>query len=265
TGAYESAYQTLLSFQQLRDSSASEERARDLQRLKTEYETERKEKDLQIKILENARLQARFWLALAGFGLAFFIGLAFWFRARQRRKTNAVLETKNQEILAQKEEAERLRKRAEQSEAVKEKFLAAMSHEIRTPMNAIVGLSQLLDAQDNHPTTAHNISIIRQSSEHLMTILNDVLDLAKIEANKMELRPECLHLPSHLQLITGTFESLAKEKGLELHLKLDAEVPEFVEADPVRLGQILNNLVSNAIKFTQKGEVTITVNLEEAL
>jgi signal transduction histidine kinase/CheY-like chemotaxis protein len=259
TGSYEKAYKTLLSFQQLRDTSAAEERARELQRLKTEYETERKEKDLQIKTLENARLQSRFWLALAGFGLAFLTGLAFWYRAWQRRKTNAALEAKNREILAQKMEAERLRERAEHSEAVKEKFLAAMSHEIRTPMNAIVGLSQLLDTQPHHPTTAHNISIIRQSGEHLMTILNDVLDLAKIEANKMELRPANLHLPSQLRLIAGTFESRAKEKGIELMLDLDPNVPEYLIADPVRLGQILNNLVSNAIKFTDKGKVTLSV------
>ncbi|HLP96617.1 MAG TPA: tetratricopeptide repeat protein [Saprospiraceae bacterium] len=265
TGAYEKAYQTLLSFQQLRDTSAVEERARDLQRLKTEYETERKEKDLQIKTLENARLQSRFWLALAGFGLAFFIGLAFWYRARQRRKTNAVLEAKNREVLAQKLEAERLRERAEQSEAVKEKFLAAMSHEIRTPMNAIVGLSQLLDAQPNNPATAHNISIIRQSGEHLMTILNDVLDLAKIEANKMELRPANLNLPAHIKLIAGTFERLASEKGVELKVELDPKAPEYVLADPVRLGQILNNLVSNAIKFTHQGSVTLAVTLDETL
>ncbi len=265
TGAYDKAYQTMLSFQQLRDTSASEERVRDLQRLKTEYETERKEKDLQIKTLENARLQARFWLALAGLGLALLIGVALWYRARQRRKTNAALEAKNLEILAQKEEAERLRERAEKSEAVKERFLAAMSHEIRTPMNAIVGLSQLLDAQEHNPTTAHNISIIRQSSENLMTILNDVLDLAKIEANKMELRPKELHLPSQLRLITGTFEGLAQEKGLSLVLDLDPEVPEYVEADPVRLGQVLNNLVSNAIKFTQQGIVTVSVKQEESV
>ncbi|MCC7466232.1 MAG: tetratricopeptide repeat protein [Saprospiraceae bacterium] len=257
TGAYAKAYQTLLSYQQLRDTTASEQRTRELQRLKTEYETERKEKDLQIKTLENARLQSRYWLALAGFGLAFLTGLAFWYRAWQRRKTNAVLEAKNREILAQKMEAERLRERAEYSEAVKEKFLAAMSHEIRTPMNAIVGLSQLLDAQPHNPTTAHNISIIRQSSEHLMTILNDVLDLAKIEANKMELRPSNLHLPSLLNLIAGTFESRAKEKGIELRVELDPKVPDYLIADPVRLGQILNNLVSNAIKFTEKGAVTL--------
>ncbi|MDO8971370.1 MAG: tetratricopeptide repeat protein, partial [Saprospiraceae bacterium] len=160
-GLPEKAYQTLLAYQTLRDTSAAELSFRELQRLKTEFETERKEKDLQIKTLENTRLQSRFWLAIAGFALALIAGLAFYFLARHRRKTNAVLQAKNQEILAQKAEAERQRERAQHSEAVKEKFLAAMSHEIRTPMNAIVGLSQLLDAEKHAPTTAHNISIIR--------------------------------------------------------------------------------------------------------
>jgi signal transduction histidine kinase/DNA-binding NarL/FixJ family response regulator len=262
-GSPEKAYQTLLAYQTLRDTSAAEVSYRELQRLKTEFETERKEKDLQIKTLENTRLQSRFWLALSGFALALIAGLAFYFRARHRRKTNAVLKAKNQEILAQKAEAERQRERAQHSEAVKEKFLAAMSHEIRTPMNAIVGLSQLLDAEKHAPTTAHNISIIRQSGEYLMTILNDVLDLAKIEADKIELRPQPLALVEHLQFIRDTFDARALEKDIDLWLETDQDLPDFVVTDPVRFGQVLSNLVSNAIKFTNSGEVTISALLAE--
>ncbi|MFN0037443.1 MAG: tetratricopeptide repeat protein [Saprospiraceae bacterium] len=259
TGSPEKAYQTLLAYQTLRDTSAAEASHRELQRLQTEFETERKEKDIQIKTLENSRLQSRFWLALAGFGLALMAGFAFWYRARQRRKTNAALESKNLEILAQKVEAERLRERAEHSEAVKEKFLAAMSHEIRTPMNAIVGLSQLLDAGNHEPTVAHNISIIRQSGEHLMTILNDVLDLAKMEAEKIELRPQPIVLQAHLEFIRDTFAARAQEKGLALRLETGSNLPQNIIADPVRFGQVLNNLVSNAIKFTHAGEVVLSV------
>ncbi len=256
-GAPEKAYQTLLAYQTIRDTTAADAGKLELQRLQTEFETERKEKDIQIKTLENTRLQSRFGLALAGLGVALIAGFAFYYRARQRRKTNAALESKNLEILAQKAEAERLRERAEHSEAVKEKFLAAMSHEIRTPMNAIVGLSQLLDSEVHAPTTAHNISIIRQSGEHLMTILNDVLDLAKIEAQKIELRPQPLALLPHLQFVRDTFAAKAKEKGLLLLLKSDENLPQNIIADPVRFAQVLNNLVSNAIKFTHSGEVVI--------
>ena len=257
-GAPEKAYQTLLAYQTLRDSTAADAGKLELQRLKTEFETERKEKDIQIKTLENTRLQARFWLALAGFGLALMAGFAFWYRARQRRKVNAVLKAKNLEILAQKSEAEQLRERAQRSEAVKEKFLAAMSHEIRTPMNAIVGLSQLLDVENHTPTTAHNISIIRQSSEHLMPILNDVLDLAKMEAGKIELRPQPLALLPQLQLVRDTFAARAQEKNLALLLKTDENLPKHIIADPIRFGQVLHNLVSNAIKFTHEGEVVLS-------
>lgn len=252
------AYQTLLAYQTLRDSSAADAGKLELQRLKTEFETERKEKDLQIKTLENTRLQSRFGLALAGFGLAIMAGLAFYLRARQRRRTNAVLKAKNLEILAQKAEAEHQRERAQHSEAVKERFLAAMSHEIRTPMNAIVGLSQLLDAEHHTPTTAHNISIIRQSGEHLMTILNDVLDLAKIEAEKIEMRPQPMALQAHLQFVRDTFMARAQEKSIDLRLETDENLPQNILADPVRFTQILNNLVSNAIKFTESGEVVLS-------
>ncbi len=258
------AYQTLLAYQTLRDTTAAEARQHELQRLQTEFETERKEKDIQIKTLENARLESRFGLALAGFIAAFIAGLAAWFRARQRRMANAALEAKNQEVLAQKAEAERLRERAEQSEAVKEKFLAAMSHEIRTPMNAIVGLSQLLDAERLEPAVARNVSIIRQSGEHLMAILNDVLDLAKIEAGKIELRPRVMALLPQLALVRGTFAARAREKGIDLRLETAGNLPEHIIADPVRLGQVLNNLVSNAIKFCPAGEVVLSARLENA-
>jgi len=261
-GEPDKAYHTLLAYQTFRDTIAAETGKLELQRLKTEFETERKEKDLQIKTLENTRLQSRFWLALAGFGLAIMVGFAFYYRARQRRKTNAVLKAKNREILAQKAEADHQRERAQHSEAVKEKFLAAMSHEIRTPMNAIVGLSQLLDAENHTPTTAHNISIIRQSGEHLMTILNDVLDLAKIEADKIELRPQPLALLPHLQFVRDTFAARAREKGIALRLETEEDLPQNVLADPVRFAQVLNNLVSNAIKFTEVGEVVISAKKE---
>lgn len=233
--------------------------------MQTEFETERKEKDIQIKTLENARLQSRFWLALAGLGLALMAGFAALYRAYQRRKTNVALEAKNVEILAQKAEAERLRERAQDSEAAKERFLAAMSHEIRTPMNAIVGLSQLLDAGTHEPVTARNISIIRQSGEHLMTILNDVLDLAKIEAQKIELRPQPLVFLPQLELVRDTFAARAREKGISLRLETGKDLPQIIVADPVRLGQVLNNLVSNAIKFTDSGEVVLSATLEHAI
>ncbi|MEI6408034.1 MAG: tetratricopeptide repeat protein, partial [Bacteroidota bacterium] len=261
-GLHDKAYETLLAYQALRDTTASEAGKNELQRLKTEFETDRKEKDIQIKTLENKRLLSQFWLALAGLCLALMAGFVFWYRDRQRRKTNAALEIKNAEILAQKAEAERLRARAEHSEAVKEKFLAAMSHEIRTPMNAIVGLSQLLDAEVHEPTVARNISIIRQSGEHLMTILNDVLDLAKIKSEKIELRPQPLALLSHLALVRDTFAGRAREKNIVIRLETDDDLPQYVMADPVRFGQVLNNLVSNAVKFTDAGEVIIAAHTE---
>jgi signal transduction histidine kinase/CheY-like chemotaxis protein/Tfp pilus assembly protein PilF len=261
-GLPEKAYQTLLAYQTLRDTTASEAGKNELQRLKTEFETDRKEKDIQIKTLENKRLLSQFWLALAGLCLALMAGFVFWYRDRQRRKTNAALEAKNAEVLEQKAEAERLRARAEHSEAVKERFLAAMSHEIRTPMNAIVGLSQLLDAEAHEPTVARNISIIRQSGEHLMTILNDVLDLAKIKAEKIELHPQPLALLSHLALVRDTFAGRAREKGIELRIETDENLPQHMLADPVRFGQVLNNLVSNAVKFTDAGEVLIAAQTE---
>ena len=144
----------------------------------------------------------------------------------------------------------------------RDRFLANMSHEIRTPMNAIVGLTNLLAHSPLNEQQKKYIQVIKKSGDNLIVVINDILDLSKIEAGKMELEkvPFSLHLT--LENIKTILEIKAIEKGIPLQLSIHENVPEFVMADETRLTQILINLTGNALKFTDTGAVKISVNTE---
>ena len=143
----------------------------------------------------------------------------------------------------------------------KSQFLANMSHEIRTPMNGILGFLQLLETTQLSEEQADFVHHIKLSSNILRNLINDVLDLSKIEAKKMELEQRPFQLHSVVEDILAPFTLSAYEKKLGLHLFIAADTPEQVVGDSVRLQQALSNLLSNALKFTSEGEVQLEVSL----
>lgn len=183
-------------------------------------------------------------------------------RDRTQKLASVNMELEN-EIIKLKA-AEEAKKDAEAASQTKDEFLANMSHEIRTPMNAIIGLSHLCLQSDLTPRQHDYLQKIYGSSKSLLGIINDILDISKIEAGKMEIE----HVPFELSDVIGNFTTIvapkAQEKNLEFLLETALDVPAHLVGDPLRLGQVLTNLAGNAVKFTEQGEVLVLTELEEA-
>src|ERR1700744_468142 len=175
---------------------------------------------------------------------------------------NQMTDTLEHNISDLKETEEKLKeekKKAESSEKVKQLFLANMSHEIRTPMNAILGFTRLLQESEIDEEQRKYIDIILQSGDNLLVIINDILDFSKIEAGKVVFEVSPIHLVDNINSTIDLQAAKAEQKKIKLNVHIDEKLPVMVQGDAVRLNQILLNLISNAIKFTEEGEVSVSV------
>ena len=240
-----------------RDSIQSEanQKAAIKQQYQYEYEKQKQLDDLENEkrlAVEQEQKQKQQNLSMAiaiGLILTLILAIFIYNRLQVTRQQKAIIEQQKAQV--------------EQSEKYKEQFLANMSHEIRTPMHAISGMVKILQ-RNQHPSTQDvYLDAMQTSSDNLLIILNDVLDLSKIEAGKLDIQEVPMSVIEVVENVLSILKYKAEDKGLLLQAHIDPQVPTLILGDPARLNQVLTNLLGNAIKFTDRGQVGISLSVLE--
>ncbi len=221
--------------------------------LENQFTQQKLKSEIDFQSQLNKQKSARNWILFLGIS-SLLLALGLYARLHYTRKTQKILQHKNEII-----EAEKVK--AEASEKAKHQFLANMSHEIRTPMNAIKGMTDILIRRNPKEDQKEYLEGIKQSSDSLLIIINDILDISKIEAGKVELEQESFSVNELVNNVHTIMQYKAEEKGLQLIKDIPTE-NLYVQGDATRLRQILINLMGNAIKFTEKGRITTSLKTE---
>lgn len=241
-------------YSEYKDSILNENSALNVARLQTEFEFQRQSQEIEL-LRKNTEIQQekiktqtteRNFLIIVIVAILILMGFIYSRYREKQRSESIIIKAKEAAVLAKE---------------MQEQFLANTSHEIRTPMNGIIGMtSQLLDSPLNNEQLEYAVAI-KESSNNLMVIINDLLDLSKIKAGKMAFEMIPFNLSDLCKNLIFSLQYRSTEKNIHLISSIDEKIPSVLSGDPVRLNQVLLNLAGNAIKFTEKGEVKITVKL----
>ena len=212
-------------------------------------------------ILVNMADKAEVWTVLAALPVLAVALLVKVLITQLKDRELSLVAVRQAELIVELETA---RDRANAASEAKSNFLAVISHELRTPMNGVLGAAQLLDHDGLPERDRDFVRIIRGSGEGLLDLLNDLLDVSKMEAGKLELHPQPIALEHFQARLIGPCRTQAEAKGLDLRVTLAPDLPRHIVADPIRLGQVVQNLLSNAIKFTETGDVHLTIRSADA-
>lgn len=250
---------SLRRFQELSESVFNDEKSKEIGRIEANN-LYAKEKEL-IRIETERKEEKRnrnYIIIFSGTGLLLILLIAAFFYVRSLGKKNRI-------INIQKDKLEEAKGIAEDATQAKSSFLATMSHEIRTPMNAIIGLTNLALKTDLNTKQIDYLEKVDRSAFSLLGIINDILDFSKIEAGKLNIEKIPFDLEQVFENVVNLNAEKAQIKGLEFNIHISKDVPFYLVGDPLRIGQIITNYCSNAIKFTEKGDVVVGVELGEQL
>ncbi len=181
---------------------------------------------------------------------------------QQKEELEKEVVARTRELKVQNEQLEKAKREAEQAAKTKSEFLSVMSHEIRTPMNAIIGTTHLLLEENPRKGQLENLNSLKYAADSLVQLINDILDLNKIESGKIQLENTEFDFPHLIHNINVLFQSKAQEKSIDFQVNIANGIDRYLQGDPGRLSQVLNNLISNAIKFTNEGKVILRIFTE---
>lgn len=291
-GQYDKALDYAQLYITTRDSLFNEEKTGIIAEMQARFETQQQLQEIENQQLIIERQKAEYQSQLTQRNLLLVlilflisVTILFWIQFRSRKKANKLINEKNdmlerayeelqstnEELLATNEELiahqdiirENLEKKitvATQMLEFKQKFMAQISHEIRTPLTGVLGITDALSRTPLNDDQKRYLEILQYSGESLIGIINDVLDYSKIEAGKLELKPKVFSIREMLKASVNLFSHNAKE-SVSLELELSDDMPEYIEADELRVGQVIRNLLSNAVKFTDSGTVKLSAQI----
>lgn len=232
-----------------RDNLSPEKRVKILLNNQTEFQKEQAA-NLEEKIKENNLSKLTTILSIALITILSLLTLSLYKNNNIRLKTNNMLHIKNSELIVAMEKAELASK-------TKANFLSTVTHELRTPLYAVTGLTNMLLDEDPKPNQVQHLKSLKFSGEYLLTFINDILQINKIEASKVDIEPENFNLKKKMTNVIAALNNSANDNNTKLHLEYDSDIPETYNADQLKISQILINLIGNSIKFTKDGNIWI--------